>query len=83
MCDDELGHDFKDHITSQLFRRAALGDEAERVLEQLDKSLTRVDSPCVLAELFGDWVLCLDRDIEGLALTKVERQPVGESFVVN
>ena len=81
--DDQFGQDLEDHVTCQLLGCAALRDEAQRVLEELYESLTRVDTLGFLLELFGDRVLSLDSDIKGLALTKVERQPMSESIVVN
>lgn len=70
--DDQLGQDLEDHVTCQLLGSAALRDEAQRMLEELYESLTRVNTLGLLLELFGDRVLSLDSDIEGLALTEVE-----------
>lgn len=81
--DDQFGQDLEDHVTCQLLSSAALRDEAQRMLEELYESLARVNTLGLLLELFGDRVLSLDGDIEGLALTEVERQPVSESFVVD
>lgn len=81
VSDDQLGHDLKNHLTGQFFGRAAFGNEAQRVLEELDETLARLDRQGFKFDLFVRADLLLDCLLVWFFLSKVQWQPMSESFI--
>ena len=80
---DQLRHNLHYNFRCQLLRGFTLGNKAQGVLKQSDESLSWVDSLDFCTELFGHWILLLDRDLIWLAFAKVQRQPMGEALVLD
>lgn len=81
VCDDQLGHDLKDHAWLEVLAGAALGHEADCRLHQVNEPLVRVDRLDLGLVLLRLGIKHLLLDLVRLSLAEEERQPVSEPFV--
>lgn len=81
--DDELGHDFENHAGLEILAGAALGHEAESILQQVSVSFIGVDRLDFGLVLLGIVVEDLLFDLIRLFFSEEHGQPVGEACTVH